>query len=475
MSSRPLAPVLPAALSRACAPLLAVSLLAVAPAAAQTPPSYALTFLGSADSVSTLSETGVVVGQVTTMPGGDTRGFVASASSPLTLLPLAPGDHSSWANDINEQGVIVGAVSTFISPEFFPRAAAWLPDGNGGYALQELGQLPGGIGSVATAVNNFGDIIGYSKTGMFRLPVLFSAPGGVQDLNPFGVFDPQSINDQRVFVDKQGRRMDLDTMTVENLGMPPGPTHYQATTGYAINEFGQIAGTAVLTTSTSCVYQATRYVDGPGWQMLSPCSGIANASDINDLGDVVYQWNLIYRILHLEGLGEFQVQSLLAPSAAPWSVLSSFSMDINSARQMAVMVVNDVTGQVGAALLTPIQTLQTDLGFGGPGMSHLMVAGGDLSAGTTADLTLSGVSAFGQAFLLAGVVGAPTPLKGGTLVPVPVLLVQPLVAGSAGTKIIPAIPGGGGPLAIYVQSVHHDAALPGGFGFSNAVRIDLLP
>lgn len=455
-----------------CGPVI-LSLCASAAVVAQTPPTYGLTFLGPADSVNTLSENGVAVGQRTV--GGNTRGWVASATAGMTLLPLASGDASSWANDVNEQGVIVGAVSTFLSPEFFPRAVAWLPDGLGGYTLKELGGLPGNIGSVATTIDVQGDILGYSKTGMFRLPVWFTSPGGILDLNPFGIFDPQSINDQRVFVDVQGRRMDLNTMVVENLGLPDGPIHYQATTGYAINEYGQIAGTAVLATSTSCVYQATRYVDGPGWQMLSPCSPIAGASDINDFGDVIYQWALTVHILHLEGIGEFLPQDLLSPSAKPWSVIASFSMDINSARQMVVMVQNEVTGVVGAALLTPIQTVQADLGFGGPGLSHLQVAGGTLATGTTAELTLTGVPAFGLAYLLAGLVDAPTPLKGGILVPFPILLSVPVVAGSAGTLIVPGIPGGSGPASLFVQSAHPDASLPGGYGFSNAVRIDLLP
>jgi hypothetical protein len=371
--------------------------------------------------------------------------------------------------------VIVGAVSTFLSPEFFPRAVAWLPDGSGGYTLEELGQLPGGIGSVATAIDIQGDILGYSKTGMFRLPVWFNSPGGLLDLNPLGIFDPQAINDQRVLVDKQGRRMDLDTMVVENLGLPPGPPSYQATTGYAINDYGQIAGTAVLATSTSCVYQATRYVDGPGWQMLSPCSPIAGASDINDFGDLIFQWALTVHILHLEGIGDFLPGDLLSSAAKPWSVLASFSMDINSARQLVVMVQNDLTGVVGAALLTPIQTVQADLGFGGPGLSHLQVAGGTLATGTTAELTLTGVPAFGLAYLLAGLVAAPTPFKGGTLVPFPILITVPVAVGPAGTLIVPGIPGGGGPASIFVQAAHPDAGLPGGYGFSNAVRIDLLP
>jgi len=119
--------------------------------------------------------------------------------------------------------------------------------------------------------------------------------------------------------------------------------------------------------------------------------------------------------------------------------------------------------------------VQADLGFGGPGLSHLQVAGGTLATGTTAELTLTGVPAFGLAYLVAGIVDAPTPLKGGILVPFPIMITVPVAAGPAGTLIVPGIPGGSGPASLFVQSAHPDASLQGGYGFSNAVRIDLLP
>ena len=454
-------------------PLLLSLLSEVAPVAAQTPPSYSLTFLGSAGSVSDLSEAGVVVGQVSV--GGATRGYAVSKGAALQLLPLAAGDKSSWALDVNEQGVIVGATSVQTSPEFGGRAGAWNPDGMGGYVLQELGKLPGHTGSVATAVNNLGDVVGYSVTGMFRYPVWFTSPAGVMDLNPFGVFDPQSINDQRQFCDRTGRRMDLDTLTVEFLGFPPSPPNYQATLGYAINAYGAVAGTAVLTTSTSCVYQAARYVDGVGWTTLTPCSSKANAYDINDLGDVIYQAITIYGLVHLEGIGDYDPQALLASSAKDWDLLTSFSMDINSRRQIAAIATNPLTGQTGVVLLDPVWTCQADLGFGGPGTAQLMACGGSLATGTTTDLTLWGVPANGPVFLVAGLSANPTPFKGGTLVPLPLLLVAPFVAGPAGTLVVPGISGGGGPASVFVQFVRQDPGLPGGYGFSNAVQLDFLP
>jgi hypothetical protein len=447
-------------------------LAALLPAAAQSPPSCAVTFLGPADSITSLSETGVAIGQVSV--GNATRGWVGSVASPALLLPLPAGDASSWALDISEQGVIVGGVSVFVSPEFAGRAVQWLPDGAGGYTVHELGKLPGHVGSIATAVNNLGDIVGYSKTGMFRYPVLFSAPGGVLDLNPLGVFDPQSVNDRRQMLDKLSKRLDLDTMTVESFGLPGGPISYSTTTGYAMNELGQLAGTAVLATSTSCVYQAARHMDDTGWQLLSPCSPLANAYDINDLGDVLYQAFLTTNIIHLEGLGEFNAQQLVSPDAGPWSVVQSFSMDINTARQLAVIATNTAAGLTGAVLLTPLGSCQADLGFAGPGTAQIAVCGGDLSSGTSAELLLWGGPEGGSAWVLAGLAATPTPFKGGTLVPVPVLLVAPLATGPTGTAML-TIPGGGGPASIFLQALHPDLGLPGGYALSNAVRLDLLP
>ena len=37
------------------------------------------------------------------------------------------------------------------------------------------------------------------------------------------------------------------------------------------------------------------------------------------------------------------------------------------------------------------------------------------------------------------------------------------------------IPGGHGPFSASVQCLHPDGQYPGGFGFSNAVRLDVLP
>src|SRR5262249_5681176 len=116
-----------------------------------------------------------------------------------------------------------------------------------------------------------------------------------------------------------------------------------------------------------------------------------------------------------------------------------------------------------------------NLGFGGPGTSSLSMCGGDLSSGTTADLQLTGAPANEPAFLIAGLVNAPVPLKGGTLVPFPWTLLVSLVTDGTGQVLLPGIAGGGGPLTVFAQFVVTDPAQTLGYGFSNALKIDFLP
>jgi hypothetical protein len=45
----------------------------------------------------------------------------------------------------------------------------------------------------------------------------------------------------------------------------------------------------------------------------------------------------------------------------------------------------------------------------------------------------------------------------------------------AGGLLVPGVPGGGSPLTLYLQVIYIDAALPGGYGFSNALSVEFLP
>ncbi len=120
------------------------------------------------------------------------------------------------------------------------------------------------------------------------------------------------------------------------------------------------------------------------------------------------------------------------------------------------------------------ETCQPNLGFGGPGTMTLSVCGDPLASGGVATLLVEGGPPSGLLYLLAGLVEAPTPFKGGTLVPVPFLLALPLALDATGS-VSRSVPGGGGPLEIVAQGVAADGSVGGGYVISDAVRFVFLP
>ncbi len=365
------------------------------PAAGADPPSYTAQFLTpglSAISAAAMNEAGDVVGTSTTGSGA----WVSYAGAPAVLLPLPAGAQYAFASDINDAGVIVGAVGPTAYPEYGGQAAAWIPDGSGGYTIQQFGTLPGHVTSYATAVNDVGDVIGYSSDGTYRYPVLFTAPGGIQDLSSTGVFDPADINDQRVLIDHSFtcKRLDLNTMVVEDLGVPAGPPSYLASTGAAINELGQVAGLAIYACCPNCDRVAARYTDGVGWEVLSGCGQSNGATSINDLGDVVMRLN-VAPYVRFEGTGTFRIEDLIVANVGHWYLLNR-SGPINNSRQMAVAARNLVTDETGVILLTAsvVGDLDGDGDVDLSDLAALLAAYGACTGGPgfnpAADLDLSG-------------------------------------------------------------------------------------
>jgi hypothetical protein len=314
-----------------------------------SPPKYSVTYIGPVLGAAALNSHGTVVGT----QSSPVQAWVSVGGAPAQLLPLPPGTASSWATDVNDSGIIVGAAGPAFSPEFGGKAVAWIPTGSGSYTVQQLGALPGHVASNATAVNNLGDVVGVSSDGTYRYPVLFNLFGQVQNISSTGVFDPTDINDQRVLVDNSFtcKTLDLNTMAVENLGTPG--EGYIATNSAAINYFGQVVGAVVLSTSTSCDRQAARYSPESGWEVLSTCGPSNGAIDINDHGDLVMRANLVSYV-RLEGSGAFSIESLIVSDTGHWYVSTLSSLAINNARQLVVSGTNTVLGTTGTLLLTPI-------------------------------------------------------------------------------------------------------------------------
>lgn len=116
-----------------------------------------------------------------------------------------------------------------------------------------------------------------------------------------------------------------------------------------------------------------------------------------------------------------------------------------------------------------------DLGFGGPGNLALSVCGGDLSSGTTAELSLSGAIANDVAYLCASFTADLVPLFGGTLVSTDLFFIGSVPTDAAGEYVDPGIPGGLGNVTVYLQALQVDGNLPELIAFSNILRVDFLP
>jgi hypothetical protein len=336
------------------------------------PPVWTARYLGVGQGASGMNESGEVVGNVVVAPG--VRAWVASAGSGLSLLPVPEGMLSSWANDINDAGVIVGAVSPDATPEFGGRAAAWIPDGAGGFTISILGTLPGHVRSDATALNNVGDIVGFSSDGTYRSAVRFTFDSAPVDLSGTGIFDPQDVNDQRRVVDASFtvKCLDLDTMELVDLGVPAGPPAYLATRAAAINEANQVAGLAITASGGNCDRYASRYTEATGWQILSSCGYSNGCQDMNDHGDVVMRLNVAPHV-RLEGIGTFPIEDLIDETDGHWYLINTFGLAINNARQMAVAGTNAITGQSGILLLTPASRAADLDGDGIVGIGDLLM------------------------------------------------------------------------------------------------------
>jgi hypothetical protein len=77
--------------------------------------------------------------------------------------------------------------------------------------------------------------------------------------------------------------------------------------------------------------------------------------------------------------------------------------------------------------------------------------------------------------IVAGLDSNPTPVQGGLFVPMPPTLRYFVALDGTGSYTY-TFPGGGGPMSLYVQAIYPDPSLPApGWGFTNAVRVDLQP
>jgi probable HAF family extracellular repeat protein len=225
-----------------------------------------------------INDSGQVVG-VSSVPVLQ-RAFLYSNGT-LQDLGALPGKDSAAANDINNRGQVVGNSST-AGQDF----RAFLYSDGAMTDLGTLGIAPGGTYSSATAINDVGQVVGFTATtqgdraflysnGVMRdLGVLASAPilSKATDINVRGDVVGNSVgpNGQRAFLYSQGVMQDLGL-----LGM---------TSASGINDNGEVVGgageRAVLYSGGLASDLNSLVTNGQSWVLQT-------ASDISDAGDIV--------------------------------------------------------------------------------------------------------------------------------------------------------------------------------------------
>ncbi len=339
------------------ASLLVLVVLAGVPQlhAADAPPSYTLQFIGDG-SVVALNNANTVVGVRTSPTTGVQTPLVSVAGGAWTTLPLPAGATAAFPTDLNDSGVIVGVANMSTGR----RAIRWTPNG-AGYVIDVIPLLPGELANYATGINNLGQVVG-ARAGILGTPYgfgwLYSDASGLVDLNAtYGWFaTPNDINDNGVIL--SGTQIfNLATRTVTDVGLP-APAGYNAVGGVAINNAGQIAGSASLSSVSLNIIAVFRYTPGAGWEYISGTSRYTVANDINNLGDV--GWGEQGAGIYYAGLGKYALGSLLAPAtaAAGWTITGNGCL-LNDQRMVATLGRNTTTAQSGTVLLTPAGPLPT--------------------------------------------------------------------------------------------------------------------
>lgn len=108
------------------------------------------------------------------------RAVLWLAKGNVVNLGTLPGFAESEAVSINERGDIVGFASGVDDAPYRSRAVLWAP---GGQAIRDLGVLTGGADSRARDINMRGEVVGTSTSSGGRRAFIWTAAGGMVDLN----------------------------------------------------------------------------------------------------------------------------------------------------------------------------------------------------------------------------------------------------------------------------------------------------
>ncbi len=403
-------PSIPCPTARRLGSAVLACLLPAAPLTAEVP-TYEVDVVSTFTVATTLrgaSDAGHLVGDQTVL--GLLQPFLATAESGLQLLPLPDGFQSGTALDVNDGGVIVGAVADNGFPFDAGEPAIWLPDGAGGHDVvipEQFDALSSPIGELtidggmAVAINDAGTIVGWSRYAGFQggPSTRFFVDGAPVDLRGFG-FEAtvRDVSDHDLVVG--GRlKLDLATGTTTDIGLPdpiPGGTPFVQAIIYRVNASGETVVAADLASIPLENWLTYLHDDVDGWTRLNESqlpTPFVGFYDNNDLGDVSASGGVLFRAEDVL-LPDFD--DLLAPGSRQWDPALGF---IANDRSVATTAVNAATGDSALVILRPQADAACHADLDGSGVVDLDDLVTVLAAwgSAEADVDGDGVTGFGDA------------------------------------------------------------------------------
>jgi probable HAF family extracellular repeat protein len=292
-------------------------------------------------------------------PNG-TRAFVFTDAGGMVALPGLSDRPKTIARRINDAGDIVGTANA--GGTDLGHAVRWR-----GGAIKDLGTLGAGAYSESWGINSFGDVVGESYTdgGSFSgvHAFLYTDANGLVDLTPTSdTARARDINDAGQVTGYKtaigGYHAFRWTSGIfEDLGVLPGFAH---SFGFAIQGSGRVAGSSSSASGNS--EHIFRFTDGVGMQDLGGVGEHNQAWGINAAGSVVgvLGQSASRAFLYTDEAGLKDLNTLIDPSLG-WVLLGAF--DINDAGQIVGYGFNNFTQTTHAVRLQPTNTPPAECSF----------------------------------------------------------------------------------------------------------------
>ncbi|HEX6811792.1 MAG TPA: hypothetical protein VF384_09245 [Planctomycetota bacterium] len=402
--------------------------------------------------------------------------FVWEEGVGMLPLPMLPGYSFAAARDVDSHGNVVGTMGLEVTGPAPARAVRWNPGGT----ITNLGTIGGGRFSMAFGINDLGQIAGYSE--VLSTTTLWHAflwgTSGMVDLTPatadtFG-YDVNQFGEVAGYDSWNAFRHSPMTGTLW-LGQPPGFTF---STGMAINDAGQVAGS--VTNASGSSQRMARWTDGIGWEVFGGAGNDNQLSGINSFGQVVGTGlppaGGYGGVLYTDGLGMQHLNTLVDPAVNSWL---KYAHSINDRGQISGHRYDNTFAQFRAFRLDPqFMTVYGQGCAGGNGHVPKLAIAGLPKAQNRIVIMLAEGAPGGVAVLVLSGSPAAAPIGFGCTVsvalPAPVSVLVPLDQLGQGRMVLD-LPAGSTSGTVYLQYASIDLAAPNGLlALSNGVALQIL-